>query len=127
MIVTLDEKALENIEAAERLLPDEDGRDALPNAAASRAYYAAYLAIAYRAMCWGYRFTDRSGTYYRHDTLPEDAVAWGVLDPRLAARLRELYHLRLAADYAARGVSLESASEAYDVSRAIVADVLKEH
>jgi hypothetical protein len=32
----LDEKAKENLEAAERLLPDEDGREGLLNAAASR-------------------------------------------------------------------------------------------
>ena len=127
MTEAVEEKARENIEAAERLLPDEDGRDALPNAAASRAYYAAYLAISYRAMRWGYPFTDRAGLYYRHDTLPDDAIAWGILDRRIAALFRDLYHLRLTADYSSGSASLEQASDAYDVARAIVAGVLKEH
>ena len=37
-----DEKARENLEAVDRLLPDDTGdREPLLNAAASRAYYAA--------------------------------------------------------------------------------------
>jgi hypothetical protein len=63
--VRFDEKARENLEAAERLLPDEDGLiDALSNASASRAYYAAYLAIADTA-----RRQDRDYTGKRLDLL----------------------------------------------------------
>ena len=71
-----DEKARENLEAAERLLPDESGHmDALSNAAASRAYYAAYLAIADNAQQRRRSYTDLASTYYRHDSFPDDARA----------------------------------------------------
>jgi uncharacterized protein (UPF0332 family) len=123
----LDQKALENIEAAERLLPDDEGRDALPNAAASRAYYAVYLAVSHRAASWGYGFTDRARSYYRHDRLPEDAVAWGILDPQLAGGLRLLYDFRIRADYGTEDVTLEEASDAFDIARNLIATVLKVH
>ena len=73
-----DEEARENLEAAERLLPADDGHaEALSNAAASRACYAAYLAIADTAQRFRRGFTDRDTTYYRHDTLPDDALPGG--------------------------------------------------
>ena len=89
MTIDFDEKARENVRAAARLLPEEvgDGVDeaapfeGLPNAAASRAYYAAYLAIAHRAQHRGLPFTSTSGKeYYRHDSLPDDAARWGIID-----------------------------------------------
>src|SRR4051812_9262322 len=47
----LEEKAIENLEAAERLLDTRDGDlEPLNNAAASRAYYAAYAAVADRVL-----------------------------------------------------------------------------
>lgn len=47
MSLQFDEKALENLEAVERLRSDDEGsRDCLANAVANRAYYAVYLAVA---------------------------------------------------------------------------------
>lgn len=116
-----DEKARENLEAAERLLPGEEGlTDALSNAAASRAYYAAYLAIADTAQRIRRGFTDRDTTYYRHDTLPDDAFAWRILDEDRRDDLRWLRDLRIKADYFEDQVTLAEASEAYDVARHIL-------
>jgi hypothetical protein len=71
----LDEKARENLEAVERLVSTGDG-NCLPlsNAAASRAYYAAYLAVADRAQRDGRVFDSARSDYYRHDTLPDHAL-----------------------------------------------------
>lgn len=122
-----DEKARENLEAAERLLPDEDGtRDALANASASRAYYAAYLAVADAAQRSHRSFTDRDGTYYRHDSLPDDAVRWRLLDVRQRGVLRWLHGLRLKADYFEDQVSFEEASRACDGARTILDITLQE-
>jgi uncharacterized protein (UPF0332 family) len=116
-----DEKARENLEAVERLLPGEDGSlEALSNAAASRAYYAAYLAIADTAQRTRRSFTDRDTTYYRHDTLPDDAFVWRILDEDRRDDLRWLRDLRIKADYFEDQVTLEEASEAYDVARSLV-------
>ena len=69
IIVRLDEKARENLEAADRLLTT-DADLPLCNAAASRAYYAAYQAVADRAQENGVSFTGEAVDYYRHDSLP---------------------------------------------------------
>jgi len=120
-----DEKARENIEAAERLLPDESGdRDALSNAATSRAYYGAYLAVADRAQRRGHAMTSQDGTWYRHDRLPDDARRWGVLDDDDAEALSWLHGLRVKADYWPDQVSLEEASAAFDEARRIVTMLL---
>jgi uncharacterized protein (UPF0332 family) len=125
--VRFDEKARENLEAAERLLPDESGTlDALSNAAASRAYYAAYLAIADSAQQGRLGYTGGDSTYYRHDSLPEDARAWGILDHDQSDDLRLLYNLRIKADYYEDQVSLEEASNAVDVARELLDTVLGE-
>lgn len=115
-----DEKARESLEAVERLLPDEDGRDPLSNAATSRAYYAAYLAIADEAQRRRRDFTGQRADYYQHDRLADDAVAWGILDHEHGEDLRWLYGLRLKADYFEDQVSLDEASQAFDVAQALV-------
>jgi hypothetical protein len=80
----LDEKAKENLEAVERLVSTGDGRLLpLSNAAASRAYYAAYLAVADRAQRDGRGFDSARLEYYRHDTLPGNALGWSILDVEL--------------------------------------------
>lgn len=122
--VRFDEKSRENLEAVERLLPDEDFHEALFNAAASRAYYAAYLAIADRAQQLYRGFTGEKATYYRHDTLADDAVAWGIIDHDLGDRLRWLYTTRIKADYYEDQVTLEEASRALDLARSVVTTVL---
>lgn len=121
-----DEKARENLEAVERLLPDDSGLvDALSNAAASRAYYAAYLAIADRAQQQRRDFTDRGSTYYRHDSFADDARTWGILDHDESDDLRWLYHLRLKADYYEDQVSHEEASQAFEVARQLLGSALE--
>lgn len=120
-----DEKARENMEAAERLLPDESGeREALANASAARAYYGAYLAVADRAQQIGHTMTSKDGTWYRHDTLPREARAWGVIGEDDAEILSWLYALRIKADYREDQVSLEEASVAFGEARRIVTAML---
>lgn len=122
-----DDKARESIEAAERLLPDESGdRDALSNAAASRAYYGAYLAVADRAQRSGREMTSHDRGWYRHDSLPSDARAWGILDDDDAEALAWLQGMRIKADYWEDQVSLEEASAAFTEARRIVATLLDE-
>jgi uncharacterized protein (UPF0332 family) len=124
--VRFDEKARENLEAVERLLPDENGYiDALSNAAASRAYYAAYLAIADNAQQRRRGYTDRASTYYRHDSFPDDARAWGILDHDESDDLRWLYNLRIKADYHVDQVSHEEASEAFEVAKKLLNSALE--
>ena len=122
----LDEKARENLEAAERLLPDEHERPGLFNAAASRAYYAAYLAVADRALRAGCKFTDRNGTYYRHDRLSNDARGWGILDEEAADALFHLHGLRIKADYAEDQIDVEEATVAYNEATRLVTGLLGE-
>ena len=124
--VRLDEKAKENLEAAERLLPDEVGRDGLPNAAASRSYYAAYLAVADRAVRSGVPFTDDGRSYFRHDRLPRDAKSWGILDAESADELEILHSLRIRADYWEDQVELGEASMAYEGAERLVSRLLGE-
>lgn len=122
-----DEKARENLEAVERLLPDDDGdRESLSNAAASRAYYAAYLAVAHVAQRRGQPFTDRRGAYYRHDRLADDAYAWQILDEDGSDLLRLLHWTRIKADYEGEHVSLDEASHVFEVARQLVHAVLAE-
>lgn len=118
-----DEKAFENLEAMIRLLPDETGREGLHNAAASRAYYAAYHAVAHVAQRDGIEFTSER-CYYRHDTLPDDALGWGILDDEQRLDLSELLGLRIKADYDEAPVELDEASRADQVARGLVASLL---
>jgi uncharacterized protein (UPF0332 family) len=125
--VRFDEKARENLEATERLLPDEDGaRDGLANAAAARAYYAAYHAVADSAQQSGIPFTAGAREYYQHDRLPSDVLAWGLLDADGCDDLRLLYDRRVKADYYEDLVELEEASEALDIARDLVSRLLRE-
>lgn len=122
-----DEKARENLAAVERLLSDETGeRDALCNAAASRAYYAAYLAVSDRALRDGRSFTSNNRDYFRHDSLPLDARQWYILDENVSEALMWLRDLRIKADYFEDFVVLEETSEALDVARSILDAALEE-
>jgi uncharacterized protein (UPF0332 family) len=118
----LDEKAKENLEAVERLVSTGDG-DRLPlsNAAASRAYYAAYLAVADRAQRDGQGFDSARSEYYRHDTFPDNALRWAILDADLRDDLSWLRDLRVKADYWEDQVSYEEVSEAANVAEQFVA------
>lgn len=119
MALVLDEKARESLEAAERLLQDEDGRECLPNAVANRAYYAAYLAVAHVAQRSRLPFTDNRD-YYRHHTLPDLAARHGFLDVQAVAALRWLYVSRVKADYTDESVDFEDANKAVEKAKLLL-------
>jgi len=117
-----DEKARENIEAADRLLSrSEDGlSDPLANASVSRAYYAAYHAVADCAQQSGVAFDSREANYYVHDKLPAMAFHRQIIGLDECEDLSWLYGLRVKADYAEEYVDNEEASEAAEVARQLV-------
>jgi uncharacterized protein (UPF0332 family) len=121
----MDRKAWENLAAARVLL---DVEEPCPNAAASRAYYAAYHA------CW--HAMNEAGiptpevrpgvSYFLHDPLPHEARRAGVLDDRASEGLHELVRLPVAADYLEEDLTVERAREALEMATAIVQRVLGE-
>lgn len=127
-MMRFDEKARESLEAVERLLSrSDDGLlEPLSNAAASRAYYAAYLAVADRAQLDGVHFDSRDSSYYRHDTLPEKAREWGILTDETSEDLSFLRDLRVKADYFEDLVHYDEASEAQTIAQALVTSYLEE-
>lgn len=126
MPISLEEKARENLRAAVHLLPtDEDHALAgkFSNAAAARAYYAAYLAVAHRAQADAREFTSEKG-YYRHDELPEQARAWGLLDEDGSDCLTMLCGRRIKADYWEDHVTILEAAEAATIAENLVNHLL---
>lgn len=123
--VSFEEKARENLDASERLLPDEDGREALCDAAVTRAYFAAYLAVAARVREAGIPYNDRKGTYYTHDQLPTIAQDEGIVGADGADVLDYLYGLRIKADYDDVLVTLEEASIAHEQASSLVRELLE--
>lgn len=121
----MERKAWENLAAARVLL---DVEDPCPNAAASRAYYAAYHA------CWhamnevGISTPEvRLGVYYfLHDPLPRDAFEVGVLDLQASKDLGWLAELRVAADYVMDDLTVELVREAVNIAASIVQRLLGE-
>jgi len=125
--ISFEEKAWENLRAAEHLLPtDED--DSLvgqfPNAAASRAYYAAYLAVAHRAQADARTFNSADKDYYTHHELPDRARAWGLLDEDGCERLELLLGTRVKADYLEDHVSILEADGAVEIAQLLVSQLL---
>ncbi len=122
-----DEKARERLEAVERLLSrSDDGMlEPLSNAAVSRGYYAAYLAVADRAQLDGRNFDSHQASYYRHDTLPDRARSWGILSEETSDDLIFLRDLRVKADYFEEMVHYDEASEAQPVANDLVAVLLE--
>ncbi len=121
----MERKAWENLAAARVLLDDEDP---CPNAAASRAYYAAYHACWYALNALGIPTPEvRPGVYYfLHDPLPYEARRSGVLGDGASQELFDLLELRVAADYLEEDVTVEEAREALEAAAAIVRHVLGE-
>lgn len=119
----MERKAWENLAAARVLLEVEDP---CPNAAASRACYAAYHA------CWhamneaGIPTPEvRPGVYYFvHDSLPYEARAAGVTNDQASQGLFDLRELRIAADYLEEDVTVEEARVALERATGIVQHVL---
>lgn len=119
----LDAKAWENLEAAEQLLATE-ADDMFPNASASRAYYAAYLAVANRLLSLG--LASGPSGYFRHDELPSDARRQGVLTDDESDDLIMLRDRRVKADYFEDNVDLEEANQAHEIARELVQGLLPE-
>ncbi len=121
----MERKAWENLAAARVLL---DVEEPCPNAAASRAYYAAYHA------CWhamneaGIPTPEvRPGVYYfLHEPLPYEAYRAGVLDDRASEGLHELVRLRVSVDYLEEELTVARAREALETAMSIVQRVLGE-
>ena len=116
-------KARENLDAAARLLPGEDG-DYFANASASRSYYAAYLATAHRALALGLDFTARAGTHFTHDSLPGDPARLGILDDQDTDDLILLRDRRVKADYYEDDVDLDEATQAHELASRLVGTLL---
>jgi hypothetical protein len=88
--------------------------------AASRAYYAAYLAIADCAQQAGIEFDSRDVNYYVHYRFPDLAFHRRIISIDERDDLSWLYGLRAKADYAEDQVHIDEASEAADVARRLV-------
>lgn len=120
LTMSLAEKAKENLDAVDRLLETADGDlDALANAAASRAYYAAYQAVVERALQSGLQPLT-GATYYRHDVLPDHAFHLQLLTYELRESLVWLRDLRVKADYQQDQVEYDEASIASERAKRIV-------
>jgi uncharacterized protein (UPF0332 family) len=107
----MERKAWENLAAARVLLEVEE---ACPNAATSRAYYAAYHACWFAMNEAGIPTPEvRPGVYYfLHEPLPRAALDAGVLDRQGFDALDWLVHLRVVADYLLEELTIELARDA---------------
>ena len=121
----MDRKAWENLEAARVLLGQ---KDPCTNAAASRAYYAAYHA------CWSAMNERHIRTpevrpgvhYFQHDKLPWEALQRRVLDRGASRDLEELRELRVTADYFEDDLTVSEVTRALERANAFVRSLLKE-
>ena len=121
----MERKAWENLAAARVLLEIEDP---CPNAAASRAYYAAYHA------CWhamnevGIPTPEvRPGIYYfLHEPLPYEACRAGVLDTQAGEVLIRLADMRVTADYLEDELTVEQVRTAVGLAVTFVRHLLGE-
>jgi uncharacterized protein (UPF0332 family) len=121
----MERKAWENLAAARVLLEMEEP---CPNAAASRAYYAAYHACWFAMNEAGIPTPEvRPSVYYfLHEPLPQDAVAAGVLDWGASKVLVWLADLRVAADYVVDDLTVELVKQALEVATSFVRRLLGE-
>ena len=122
----MDRKARENLSAARLLMLDEN--DPSPNAAVSRAYYAAYQA------CW-VRLVEaevpvpevRPGImYFRHDGFGELARSAGVLNTAQKQELDILHSTRVTADYQEEETDFGHARSCVEAATQLVNDLLGE-
>jgi uncharacterized protein (UPF0332 family) len=117
------ERAEENLQAAEPLL---HGEPPLPNAATSRAYYAAFHgAIALLLARTNYHPT---GNEWAHDQVQAQLNIHGIRRRKLLAAkhgptLLYLLHHRRLADYLPRGVSQKKAEEALKLATGFLAAI----
>jgi uncharacterized protein (UPF0332 family) len=121
----MERKAWENLDAARALLELEDP---CPNAAVSRAYYAAYHACWFAMNEAGYETPEaRPGIFYfKHRQLPSKASEVGVLDTSASDELEKLRTWRVAADYLEDELTVEEAELAFEAADAFVRGLLGE-
>jgi hypothetical protein len=62
--------------------------------------------------------------YYRHDTLPDDGARWGILDDIARRDLRDLYGMRIKADYQDDPVEFEEAERMAALAAKLVKGLL---
>ncbi len=103
--------------------PQGGVRDCLGDAVANRAYYAAYHAVAHLAQARGIEFTSDKA-YYQHDRFADDAYRSGILDVEGARDLRELYAMRIKADYLDDPVEFDEADLAAELAQKLVTKLL---
>jgi hypothetical protein len=120
----MEEKARSNLKAAEVLVNAQ-----LFDSAASRAYYAAYLAG------WSWLAAnnqepppDADGSrYWPHASFPERLFEWGALhDPDQRDDFGFLRNRRVQADYYVDPISSDEAEEALGLATALVGQLLAE-
>jgi uncharacterized protein (UPF0332 family) len=121
----MERKAWENLDAARVLLGLEDP---CPNAAASRAYYAAYHACWFAMNEAGYETPEAHPGifYFHHRQLPSEAVEAGVLDTRASDELEKLRIWRVSADYLKDELTVDEAELAFKTADAFVRGLLGE-
>jgi len=121
----MERKAWENLDAARALLGLEDP---CPNAAVSRAYYAAYHACWFAMNEAGYETPEaRPGVFYfHHGDLPSEACEAGVLDTRASDALEQLRIWRVRADYFQDELTVQQAELAVGTADVFVRRLLGE-
>jgi hypothetical protein len=96
----------------------------MPNASASRAYYAAYQAAAHLARAGDWPFDSKNRDYYVHHEFPTNAVHWGIISHQQRNELTWLQGLRVKADYLEEDVDIEEASSAAECAKTFVTSIL---
>ena len=111
-------KAAENLRAANDLLHAEIPS---PNAATTRAYYAAYHACWYRLQEEGYETPEHSGRrYWRHDSFSREILKAGIVDEENSDAVAFLYSKRVTADYYPDEIEFGEAKELASTARGLL-------
>lgn len=119
----MERKAQENLEAALVLLSQENP---FPNAACSRAYYAAYQACWVAMVDAGVTVpADDGKAYFRHKDLPSQAREREVLTQDQQEDLEHLEATRINADYREDELTLEDARTIVALAEVLVPVLLK--
>lgn len=63
--------------------------------------------------------------YYKHDTLPDDGARWGILRDESRRDLKELYGMRVKADYEEDPVEFEEAERVAELATRLVKELLR--
>ncbi|MEI8167414.1 MAG: HEPN domain-containing protein [Chloroflexales bacterium] len=113
----MDAKAKQNLQAAEVLVAQ-----GFFDSAASRAYYAAYLA--------GWSWLAAAGQepdedYWRHTALPQVLFDWAAIADEQKDDLRFLFNQRVKADYYEDAIQRSEAEELLQIARGLIGHLLE--